>query len=76
MTAAARSDEPGVLPAAALRYGPLVLMLDPVLNIYDAFEPERFAITVASAADGALQLPPAQGQVPGTREFVVPGHPF
>ena len=66
----------GVLPAAALRYGPLVLMLDPVLTIYDAFEPERFAITVAAAADGSFQLPRAQGQVPGTREFAVPGASF
>jgi|GEM_PF-2383790 len=65
-----------LLPAAALRYGPLVLMLDPVLSIYDMFEPERFAITVASGADGALWLPPARGRIPGTRAFATPGASF
>lgn len=58
--------------AAALRYGPLVLMLDPGLNIYDGYEPERFAITVADA-NGSPSLPSAPTQASTARGLAVDG---
>jgi DUF1680 family protein len=57
---------------AALVYGPLVLMLDPSLNIYEMFSWGDVEIVVPQTKDGEPFLPRAAFAIPGRGPFAVP----
>lgn len=57
----------GWVSQAVLQLGPLVLMLDPVLSIYDMFDWARTELLVPCGEDGKPQLVPAPALLPGRR---------
>jgi hypothetical protein len=63
-------------PRAALVYGPLVLMVDPVLQPHQMYDWGRIEILVPRRQDGSIYLMPVEMPIPGRGELAVPGMCF
>ena len=61
---------------AALVYGPLVLMVDPVLQPHQMYDWGRVEILVPRGPDGSIHLMPVETPIPGRGELSVPGMCF
>jgi DUF1680 family protein len=67
---------PGRMDRAALTYGPLVLMFDPVLCPHQTYDWEGVEIMIPRGEDGELFLPRAEAVIPGRGEYSVSGMCF
>jgi DUF1680 family protein len=66
------AGNPGPVDGAALVNGPLVLMVDPVLNPHEMYEWDEMEVLVPRLENGDLFLPKVEALVPGRGQFSVP----
>ena len=64
------------LERAALRYGPLVLMVDPTLQVHQMYNWNQIEILLPQGEDGEIFLPKASIPIPGRSDFSVSGMCF